>query len=258
MKKFIKPALFIFALLSADFAKSQTTVYADTVLAVSAEYGISDASCSNSWAACRILGAPDVYPNCGDITGAWTFPCGTSRQWIEIGFSTQLYVDTVRIYETNHSGAIDTVYLRDASTGSWNTIYAAPNSPLYACNVFDITIPTTSYKVDAVRMAIADYSLGWCYPEFDAVALIGSTLGVGINEQNISKASIFPNPSTGDITVNTDGTGIIYIYDVLGKIVFSKVLLQQTEYISLNLPSGIYFSAIEKNGKKEIEKLVIK
>lgn len=258
MKKFIKSALFFVALLGSNFANSQTTAYADTILAVSQEFNFSDATCSYPWAACHILGAPDVYPSCGDIAGAWTFLCGTSRQWIEIGYSTQLHVDTVRIYETNHSGAIDTVYLRNASTGSWNTIYAAPSIPFYACNVFDIIIPTTAYKVDAVRIAIADFSLGWCYPEYDAVALIGSVVSVRITDHQLKNSNIFPNPSNGQITVKTGeiGTSILTVFDVLGNVVFSKII-SQTENISLNLPSGIYFLATEKNGKKEIEKLVI-
>ena len=258
MKKFIKTTVLSFTLLGANLAHSQTTVYADTVLTVSSEYGISDATCSNSWSACRILGAPDVYPACGDLVGSWTFPCGTSRQWIEISYSTQLYVDTVRIYETNHSGAIDTVYLRDVSTGNWNTIYAAPNNPNFSCNIFDIIIPTTSYKVDAVRIAIADYSLGWCYPEFDAVALIGSVT-TGINEQEVSKIAVFPTPTNGQITVKTEGKGttIFTVFDVFGNVVFSQKLSQETENISLNIPSGIYVSVIENDGKPIINKLII-
>lgn len=259
MKKIIKSALLLFTLLGTNFAHSQTTVYADTVLAVSSEYLPSDASCSNSWAACKILGTPDVYPNCGDLAGAWTFTCGTSRQWIEIGYSTHLYVDTVRIYETNHSGAIDTVYLRNAATGSWNTIYTAPSIPNFSCTIFNVIIPRTAYKVDAVRIAIADFSLGWCYPEYDAVALIGSAVSVGITDHQLKNSNIFPNPSNGQITVKTGeiGTSILTVFDVLGNAVFSKTLLQQTENISLNLPAGIYFAESILNNKKEIMKVII-
>ena len=203
MKIFQKSILFLFALLSANFAYSQTIVYANTVLAVSNEYATSDASCSNGWAACRILGAPDAYPACGDNANAWAYPCSQQREWIEVGFSTQLYVDTVRIYETYTSGAIDTVYLRNAQTGFWNTVYASPSTVgLTSCNVKNIFMATTSYKVDAVRMALNIYT-GYCFPEIDAVALIGSSgSATGLNENSTTNTAIFPNPTTGNITVN--------------------------------------------------------
>ncbi|OFY83120.1 MAG: hypothetical protein A3F72_11705 [Bacteroidetes bacterium RIFCSPLOWO2_12_FULL_35_15] len=260
MKKSTKSALLLFALLVANLANSQTTVYADTVLGVSSEYSLTIVNCTNANSACKILGAPDVYPNCGDITNAWTFSNTLgSREWIQVGYSTQMYVDTIRIYETNHSGTIDTVYLRDVQTGLWNTIYSTTVNVVSGCNVLDIVIPTTTYKVDAVRLAIGDYT-GFYWPEYDAVALIGSAVStVGVDEYKLKNTTIFPNPSNGDITVNTDrtGTSTLSIYDVLGNKVFSKTLSQQSENLSLNLPSGIYFSVIEKNGKNEIEKLVL-
>lgn len=259
MKKFIKTTVLSFTLLGAHFVNAQTTIYADAVLAVSNEYAVSDVSCTNGWAACRILGAPDVYPICGDHVNAWTYPCSQQREWIEIGFSTPLYVDTVRIYETYTSGAIDTVYLRDAQTGLWNTVYASPSTVgLTLCVVKDIFMATTSYKVDAVRLALDIYT-AHCFPEIDAVALIGSAFGVGITEKNTSKTSIFPNPSNGKITVKTEGKGasIFTVFDVLGNNVFSKQLLHETDDVELNIPSGIYVSVIENNGEKITNKLII-
>lgn len=259
MKKIIKTIVLSFVLLGVNFVNAQTTVYADTVLAVSNEYDISNASCTNGWAACRILGAPDVYPSCGDSPNAWTYPCSQQREWIEIGFSTQLYVDTVRIFETYTSGAIDTVYLRDAQTGFWNTVYASPSTVgLTSCNVKEIFMATTSYKVDAIRLALDIYT-GHCFPEIDAIALIGSTTGVGINEQEVSKTAVFPNPTNGQITVKTEGKGTttFTVFDVLGNVVFSQKLSQETENISLNIPSGVYVSVIEMNGEKIINKLII-
>lgn len=259
MKKLIKSVILLFTLAGTNFAKSQTTIYADTVLGVSSEYSLSNATCSSGWSACRILGVPDAYPNCSDNVGAWTFGNSNTRQWIEIGYSTHLYVDTIRIYETYNSGAIDTVYLRDAQTGNWNTVYTTTANPVTGCKVLDIVIPETSYKVDALRLAIYFNGSNWF--EYDAIALTGSTVSsVGIAGHQIKNTTVFPTPSTGNITVNTDGTGTstIYIYDVLGEVVYSKKLSQQSENISLNLPSGIYFSVIEKNGKTDIEKLIIR
>ncbi len=265
MKKFIKTTVLSFTLLGANLAHSQTTVYADTVLAVSSEYNLSTSLCTNGNSACRILGLPDVYPLCQDEANAWAFSNTNTgvREWIEVGYFTQLYVDTVRIYETNHSGIIDTVYLRDAQTGLWNTVYTNTANLIGTCNVLDIIIPTSSYKVDAVRFATGTYSsasTGFFWPEYDAIALIGTPVGsTSIQENRTNNPTVFPNPTNGQITVKTEGKGTttFTVFDVLGNVVFSQKLSQETENISLNIPSGIYVSVIEMNGETTKNKLII-
>lgn len=258
MKTFTRSVLLLFILLESSLVHSQTTVYADTLIDVSNEWDSSNASCSNAWAACQILGAPDVYPICADNGGAWAFPCIHVREWIEVGYSTALYVDTVRIYETNHSGEIDTIYLRDAQTGIWNMIYDTTALLLSGCNVLDVIIPTTSYKVDAVRLAIGDYP-GNCFPEYDAVALIGSTgLTTVIDENKIKNVTIFPNPSrNGKFQVQSLILKIqnLEVYNIMGE----KVLLQQNinEIDLSNFQKGIYFTKIYAGAQIHIEKIVI-
>lgn len=62
---------------------------------------------------------------------------------------------------------------------------------------------------------------------------------------------IYPNPATGDITVEINGleenTGdIIYLYDQMGRLVqtYSEVTFSNTLNLS-GLPSGIYFMVIK-------------
>ena len=260
MKNFIKPIALFFTIVVANFVQAQTTAYADTVFAVSSEYYPSNAACSNGFAACRILGAPDVYPGCGDAENAWAFNCGTSRQWIEIGYNTQLYVDTLRIYETNHSGAIDTVYLRNAITGNWNSIYAAPCIPNYSCNIFDIPVPTTSYKVDAVRLAIADFSLGWCFPEYDAVALIGNPTLSSINKTD-SDDLIINYLDDGSIHLKNSNNGSIKevaLTELTGRQIKHYTVNNNSLTINTNqINPGIYILNIKLDNNASINKKVL-
>ena len=257
MKPFIKSALLLAIFLKSSFTHSQTTTaYADAVLSVTSEY----AACPGNWSSCQILGAPNVYPICADHGNAWAFDFN-SRQSIVIGYSTQLYVDTVRIYETNNSGLIDTLYLRNAQTGNWNTIYTATANALASCNILDIAISETSYKVDAVRLAISSTSIV-LWPEYDAVALIGSPVSTtGIGEQKTDPVSIFPNPSSGNFTLifsKQHNPYTISIYDMSGRLCYSQNgIIGEVSQLQTGLQPGIYSVEISNETTKIQNKIIV-
>ena len=248
MKKIKRFIAVLFIIVQSGIANSQTTIYADTVMGFSSEYS------GTIWSAAQILGIPNAYPNCGDIPTAWTF-YSHPREWIEIGYLTHLYVDTIKIYETNHSGAIDTVYLRDAGTGNWNTIYSSTTDLVDSCRILEIVIPTTTYKVDAIRIAIGDYiATGLYYPEYDAVALIGSTTLSSINK-TVSDSFVISNLNDGSIFINSKNTNEliknIYLSDVMGRQIGSYNVNNNSYNINTsNYKTGIYFiNIILENGK---------
>ncbi|MCU0431743.1 MAG: hypothetical protein MUF42_17425, partial [Cytophagaceae bacterium] len=110
--------------LHQQSAQSQTFQYASSVLGFSSEYNSTDPSCSNSWAACRALGEPDVFPNHGDSSKAWApRSSDNQREFIQLGFSTPIKTDSIFIYETYNPGAIDTIYLRNAQTQTWEKVW---------------------------------------------------------------------------------------------------------------------------------------
>jgi hypothetical protein len=80
---------------------------------------------------------------------------------------------------------------------------------------------------------------------------------LSLNNQEISKISLFPNPSKQQFTIQLqDGLQLkkVTIYDSLGKLV--KVV--NTNVIStLELSSGIYFIEIITNKGKTTKKLVV-
>ena len=164
MKRFYITSSILVSLFSNLSAQSQ---YASSVIAFSSEYPTAPA-----YGSVQILGAPDVSAY-GDNANAWTnADADNQREFIVVGFTTPLPVSVIKIYETYTPGAIDTVYLRDASTGIWNTVYtatAAATPPILT--ILTINIATTPYNVDALRIATnSPVVLGW--NEIDAVEIL--------------------------------------------------------------------------------------
>ena len=140
-----------------------------TIIGFSSEYGTGTAA----WSASKILGPPNVYPSCGDIAEAWasTSP-DASREYLVLGYSFPAHANRVSIYQTYNPGAVDTVYLRNAATGTWNKIYeaTAAASPCPQTSVLEINFTETTYNVDAVRIAI-NSPIVPSWNEIDAVTL---------------------------------------------------------------------------------------
>lgn len=174
MKKLI---LFLFMLLPVLILHAQSLrpeQYASSVIAFSSQYG------TTNYSAARALGRPDVFPACGNNINAWTSATENGqREFLVLGFSSPQPVNTIRIYQNVAPGAIDTVFLRDASTGSWHEVYsttaAAPGDgtscPGDQYMLLEISIATTSYNVDAIRIAINSPAVTNYWNEIDAVGI---------------------------------------------------------------------------------------
>ncbi len=78
--------------------------------------------------------------------------------------------------------------------------------------------------------------------------------------QEIENFKMYPNPVTnGVIRINTldNAQKSIQIFDILGKKVFSKLIINEELNIS-KLNSGVYILKVFENGKTATRKLVIK
>ncbi len=78
--------------------------------------------------------------------------------------------------------------------------------------------------------------------------------------QEIENFKMYPNPvSNGFIRINTldNAQKSIQIFDILGKKVFSKLIINEELNIS-KLNSGVYILKVFENGKTATRKLVIK
>jgi hypothetical protein len=79
-----------------------------------------------------------------------------------------------------------------------------------------------------------------------------------------AEISIYPNPSSGDLTIHTGSEKeelSVTINDLSGKLVFEKRLNTEnyTSAFSLSLENGVYFVTVIKHGtgEKTVKKLVI-
>jgi hypothetical protein len=82
---------------------------------------------------------------------------------------------------------------------------------------------------------------------------------VGINEQLLSNARLFPNPSKGKFTIISDvKISDVKIYDFTGRIVYSQI--HNDRHIEINLSdveTGLYFVKIITNEGEKMMKLQI-
>lgn len=140
--------------------------FASTVIAFSTEYDVYD------WGVIQTLGAPDVYPNYGDIEYAWA-PAEMDEpgEFLELGFDNPIPINFIDIYETYGPGSIDSVFVKNPGTGIFEPVYTAV--PAYAgdtARMLHITFPMTSFSVSEIRITM-DMSAVTDWNEIDAVAI---------------------------------------------------------------------------------------
>ena len=86
---------------------------------------------------------------------------------------------------------------------------------------------------------------------------------VGMENTGSDKVSfkVFPNPSTGQFTIQTQSIfseSYICVRDVLGRIVHSERLQFPNQTINIsNQPKGLYFVELYFNGEKSIQKVIV-
>ncbi len=97
-----------------------------------------------------------------------------------------------------------------------------------------------------------------CANNSDTVTVIG----VGIADLTNNLASIYPNPTTGKLTIEIKDKTInsFSISNLLGEIMMERELLQQENKLELNLKNfaeGVYYIQLNANDKKYIQKLIV-
>ncbi|QEF97271.1 Thermophilic serine proteinase precursor [Stieleria maiorica] len=141
--------------------------FADSLIDFSSQYS------PTSWSAEQALGQSDTFVY-GDSRQAWAprKANGTSES-LTVGFATPVQASGVIIRETFGNGFVRAVHVRDADTGMLHLVSDAPDDSQPGTPVdHNVSWPTTSYLVDAVRITIdTDHSLS--FEEIDSVRLRG-------------------------------------------------------------------------------------
>jgi len=80
-----------------------------------------------------------------------------------------------------------------------------------------------------------------------------------IEDGEIVKTSIFPNPATDVVTIESINATSINIFNTVGKLVYSKLTPTSIETVNTsNFTTGIYIVEVKNNGIITKEKLIIK
>lgn len=73
-----------------------------------------------------------------------------------------------------------------------------------------------------------------------------------------TSVSVYPNPSTGIINLTNSQGANLFIYDMTGKLVFSKYDLAQNEKLNTTIENGIYALQISLNNTHQNLKIIVK
>ena len=133
---------------------------------------INFSSARTGFKAAEALGTPNVYPLSTINNNTWISETADgSREYITLGFSNPSISNYIDIYETSGAGAVDTVYVKNPTTGLFEVKYSGPASTLgNASRINRIRFAQTSYNVSEVRIAINSQAVPGYYA-LDAVAI---------------------------------------------------------------------------------------
>jgi len=110
-----------------------------------------------------------------------------------------------------------------------------------------ISFPSQSSDVSWGRYPNGTGPFIFMTPTFNS---LNSTSGTEDTEIGGNSVLIYPNPTAisaiVEILNSETNNSILSIYDVLGHIVFEKILTSKTDVINFNIPDGIYFYKVEK------------
>ena len=147
-------------------------------------------------------------------------------------------------------GGIDSIYVTNGASLSMNGgIHVILHEPAAILNVaggIPTYVPCPSITYDYTN------------------APLNGCLVTSVSEENTNSApvSVFPNPAKDNFTVtfsNTINKGVIEVYNVLGKKIFTEdvINVSQKEVQLKNSDAGIYFVKVHTEEKTFTEKLVV-
>ena len=119
-------------------------------------------------------------------------------------------------------------------------------------------IPNTSNGVFTYTVTGTD-SLGCINSDTARITVQTCAIGISSNSNNINSISIFPNPTSNQLFIETNTTDklIIDLYDVNGRNVFSQNVNNKSNIDVTSLNDGIYTLTIKTSEGITNKKLVI-
>ncbi|VDI42315.1 speckle-type POZ protein, partial [Mytilus galloprovincialis] len=128
----------------------------------------------DGWSAAQVKGPPNVYPQYGDIEGAWCPKGESSDNYITIEYSKKTYIQSINIYETYNGGSVWRISFK-APNGTWHTVLEvnrATLSTVTSSRIFSPPIQTVAFPTNEVHIEIDTTNTHEDY-EMDAVEITG-------------------------------------------------------------------------------------
>jgi hypothetical protein len=147
----------------------------------------------------------------GDFPTAWSAlnPDGPpSPEFIELGYATPVFANSVTVRETNVSGFVSQIDLLDTNNVLHTVFSGADPNPIGQIANFTVSFPTTPYLVKGVKVSVdPNTSLGE-WEEIDAVQLQGITAATPADQLAIQAG--------GGITLN--GSDVLFGGNTIGSV----------------------------------------
>ena len=126
------------------------------------------------WSADAIIGAPRVYPACGDRMGAWAPRSRDSRtEWIEATYPDDAPpAGAIRVFETCIPGATFAVTVHTADGPGEELVWQGEPHQTYGAQVLEIELDPPR-RVRRVR-AYTDNSISTSWSEIDTICLVAT------------------------------------------------------------------------------------
>jgi hypothetical protein len=123
--------------------------------------------------ASSLLGNPDVYPQYGNLPGAWMPEnSANSREYIILGFPDPQPTTSLVVFETFHPGGIDTIWGFNPVIQNWEILWTGDAfATEEESRIFQVNFPETDYDLELVRLAINTSAVNDT-PAIDAVGLM--------------------------------------------------------------------------------------
>ncbi|XP_062581076.1 speckle-type POZ protein B-like [Saccostrea cucullata] len=136
---------------------------------------------SSSWSANTVIGPPRVYPQHGDLHGAWASKDINAHQFVEVQYQEKVYLTEVNVYETYHSGGTKSIKVKNPS-GKWETVYQTNQvTCMKKSRIFSPPIQKPAYQVDELRIEV-DCTAAGTWVEIDAVEMVGTKFNFELPE----------------------------------------------------------------------------
>ncbi|MBX2873830.1 MAG: T9SS type A sorting domain-containing protein, partial [Saprospiraceae bacterium] len=175
----------------------------------------------------QILGTPSVFPEGGAQPGQWiSQTADNQREFIELSFPVASSINFIKVFETFNPGAIDTIYVLNPGTSSYEIVYSATAAAANpSAQVLEIEFPLTAFMVDQIRIALASDAV----PGFNGI----DAVSIGQRQENSSFSAY--NWSTGEttssISIANPGTYSVSVTDGTACLSSSAITIEDPNQV---------------------------